>query len=149
MEPETATDDPDRRAAGGSGTPRLWLVRPGPGAADGEPPQGPPPGDGGDGGGGDNGDVEALPEPVPRAQIEAIIVAGERGAARIMELSDELAERAAEVARCRAELIVARRTAELLRLRRETAEIPDRIEPRVVRLRAAARALVGRMQRAA
>jgi hypothetical protein len=71
---------------------------------------------------------------------------GERGAARIAELSHELAARTADVARCRADLIVARRLCELLRLRREVSEGPARIETRVDRLRAGTRRLADRLQ---
>ena len=85
---------------------------------------------------------------LPSAKLEAIITAGERGAARISELSAELSEHAAEVARCRAELIVARRTAELLRLRRETAEAPAQLERKMARLREGAQRLAARVQAA-
>ena len=68
-----------------------------------------------------------------------ILDEGERGALRIAKLSTELAEVTAEVVRCRGEVIVARRLAELAKLRRDVAEVPDQVDGRLERFRACAR----------
>jgi hypothetical protein len=80
---------------------------------------------------------------VPAPRLQAILNEGERGAAAIAELSIDLAERTADVIRCRAELIVARRLAELAKLRREVAAGPDRVEARLELFRSRVHEVVG------
>jgi hypothetical protein len=70
-----------------------------------------------------------------KAGIESIAAESTRGAELIAGLAVDLAQRTAEVTRCRGEVIVAGRVAELLRLRRGAGEASGDIEERIARLR--------------
>ena len=74
---------------------------------------------------------------LPAVNLSAIIQEASRGAEELAACLSELAEREVELAKLRAEVIVARRFDEMRALRAELAEAPVILEGRLKRLKAA------------